>query len=251
MEKHAQRDRLPLAHADVQRLYWPALHRRSRRRGGAANPGATRRLCLVFARRHEDGLQPRVSGIPHVEALRRRHGRRHLGLRFQDRCHRERLQQSRAGHHPDVGAERKNLLPLGARRALQSILLRHRHEENRAAHDVQGLRHQVPVARQGRYHVRAGRLPLALRPEDREGPPSAHRGEGGRRRLARGRRERVEIHDRSRPLARRQARGGRGARRNFHCARQERPGPQPHQHARRARARCRVVARRQVDRLHL
>ena len=78
-----------------------------RRRAGcgiaAAITGAARRLRFVFARRFEDGLQPRVSRVPHLEALSRRHGGRHLDLRFQNWRHGKPDKQSSPGHLPDVG----------------------------------------------------------------------------------------------------------------------------------------------------
>ena len=69
-----------------------------------AAAAAARRLLLLLARRQEAGLQPRLPRVPHLETLPRRHGRRHLDLRFQDEEDREHHQQRRPGHHPDVAA---------------------------------------------------------------------------------------------------------------------------------------------------
>ena len=39
-------------------------------------------FCSLLAGRQEARLQPRLPRVPHLEALSRRHGRRHLDLRF-------------------------------------------------------------------------------------------------------------------------------------------------------------------------
>ena len=41
-------------------------------------------LTLLFARRHQDRLQPHLPQLPHLEALHRRHGAGHLHLRLQE-----------------------------------------------------------------------------------------------------------------------------------------------------------------------
>ena len=57
-----------------------ALHGRPGRRAAAAIAGAARRVRFVFAGRFEDGVQPRLPRVPHLEALSRRHGGRRLDL---------------------------------------------------------------------------------------------------------------------------------------------------------------------------
>jgi len=52
----------------------------------------------------EDGLQPRLPGVPHLETLSRRHGRRRLDFRFQDRQVRNLTNIPPQDICPDVGA---------------------------------------------------------------------------------------------------------------------------------------------------
>ena len=75
----------------------------ARRRPARATAAAARRLLLVFARRQEARLQPRLPRVPHLETLSRRHGRRRLDLRLRDEEDRESHQRPGPGHHPDVG----------------------------------------------------------------------------------------------------------------------------------------------------
>ena len=63
-----------------QRLPRRALHHFDRRRDAGAASAATRRLVFLLARRKATGLQPRLPRVSHVEAIPRRHGRRHLAL---------------------------------------------------------------------------------------------------------------------------------------------------------------------------
>ena len=85
MAEHEAARRFPLADADLQLLHRRALHGRPRRRSAPATAAAARRVPLVFAGRLEAGLQPRLPRVPHLETLSRRHGRRCLDFRFQDR----------------------------------------------------------------------------------------------------------------------------------------------------------------------
>ena len=65
--------------------------------------GPARRLRLLLAGRFEDGVQPRLSRIPHLETLPRRHGGRCLDFRLQNSIDRESDERSGPGHLPDVG----------------------------------------------------------------------------------------------------------------------------------------------------
>ena len=56
--------------------------------------GPARRLCFLRAGRFEDGFQPRLSRIPHLETLPRRHGGRRLDFRLQDSTDRKSDEQS-------------------------------------------------------------------------------------------------------------------------------------------------------------
>ncbi len=69
----------------------------------AAIAGPARRLRLLLAGRFEDGVQPCLSRIPHLETLPRRDGGRCLDFRLEDSIDRESDERSRPGHLPDVG----------------------------------------------------------------------------------------------------------------------------------------------------
>ena len=74
MGKHQAAHRLPLAHEIVRRFRRLAFRRRSGLRIAATIAGAARRIRFVFAGRFEDGVQPHLPRIPHMETLSRRHG---------------------------------------------------------------------------------------------------------------------------------------------------------------------------------
>ena len=143
LEEHLSRGRVPLEDALLRPVQRAALLRRSGRRPAKGASRAARRLPVDVARRHQDGLQPHLPGIPDLEGLPRRHGRRHLDLRLQDRRDRGHHEQPRPGHHPDVGAEQPDLLPFrpAFRRGeeAQPLQLRPGDQGDRAAHPLQGL----------------------------------------------------------------------------------------------------------------
>jgi tricorn protease len=164
------RGRVPLEDALLRPVQRAALLRRSGRRPSKGAARAARRLPVVVARRLQDGLQPHLPGVPDLEGLPRRNGRRHLDLRLQDRRDREHHEQPRPGHHPDVGAEQPDLLPFrplseGAKRLnLYSYDLatkataQHTHFRD---FDI-----KFPSLGGGAHRVRGGRLHLVVRPQD-------------------------------------------------------------------------------------
>ena len=86
------------------------------RRAAAAIAGAARRFRFLFAGRLEDGVQPRLPRVPHLEALPRRHGRRRVDLTISRPGTTENLTNNPvAGHLPDVGTGQQDLLHLRPR----------------------------------------------------------------------------------------------------------------------------------------
>ena len=166
---------------------------------------------------------------------------------------REPHQQPRAGHLPDVGAGNKIYFLSDRDGQHEPLLHRPRHEGNEAADHLQGLRHQVPVAR--------ARTPSSSRTP---ATSSASTWPAGRRRRCRSASRKTSPSGRAGHRRCRQARRIRRASRRtasallvvargdmFTVPGQGRPAAQPDQHFRRPRARRELVARRQVDRLHL
>ncbi len=131
-------DHLPLAGDVVQRLRRPTLHGVDRRRPARAASAAARRLVLLFARQEATGLQPRLPRVPHLEAVSRRHGRRHLDLRFRRQDHHEPHQQPGQRRLSHV-ARRRDLLPFrpGRKQADEPVRLRLEDEGHPAAHALQ------------------------------------------------------------------------------------------------------------------
>ena len=126
-------------------------------------------------------------------------------------------------------------------------------EADEEADQLHRLRHQVPVAGRQGHRLRERRLHLPVRPRHGEGrrrcrsrsprTSAAAAAGAGRRQQAASRTTR------SRPTASRALFGARGD--VFTVPGEVRPDAQPHADARRPRAQLEVVARRQVDRLHL
>ncbi len=165
------RDHLPLAHAQLQRFHRPALHGRPQRRAAAATAPAARRLPLVFARRQEAGLQPRLPRVPHLEALPRRHGRRHLDLRLQDRARPRTSRTTRPRTSSRCGRRtRSTSSPTATSQAdepLQSTTWRRRQTQqltNFTDYDI-----KFPSLGDKAHRLRERRLHLPVRPRDGEG----------------------------------------------------------------------------------
>ena len=107
LEDTTARSRLPLAHAQLQRLHRPALHRRPQGRPAAATAPAARRLR---------SFSPDGKKLAYNRIFREfRTWKRYRGgmaddiwiYDFETKKTENITQQPRAGHHPDVGADNK------------------------------------------------------------------------------------------------------------------------------------------------
>ena len=135
----------------------------------------------------------------------------------------------------------------------EPLRLRPEDQADPPAHRLHRVRHQVPVA--GRQRHRRSRTAASstaststTKKADKVDDPDPRRPPRRPRRAGEGRRQGSPT---LRHRARRQAGPLRRPRRRLHRPGQERRHPQPDQHPRRPRTQRRLVARRQVDRLHL
>ncbi len=239
-------DRLPLAHGRMERFQRPALSGLEGRRDAGRAAAAARRVLLLFAGRHEARLQPDLPRVPDLEALPRRHGRRHLDLRLRRQDGREHHLQPGPRHHPHV-ERRPDLLPVrpGRGQADEPLRLRPRLQGDAQADELRRVRHQVPLARPQAHRLRERRLslhastwPPSRRPACPSSSPTTMVSGAGQGRQ--GRQPRQPLRDRPR----RPAGPVRRPRRRLHRARQERQHPEPDRDPRRPRAQSQVVARR-------
>ena len=118
----------------------PVLPGRRQGRAGREAAGPVRRVRHLLPRRQAARLPAAVAGVPHVEALSRRLGARHLDVRPGDQGLGQRDRQRRQRRAPDV-ARRHALLPVRSRRQPARQHLGPRQERRAAPGDaVRGLR---------------------------------------------------------------------------------------------------------------
>jgi hypothetical protein len=137
-----------------------AAHRRRRRRAAREAPGALRGQRGDQPRRDVARLLPPPARLPHLEAIPRRHGDRHLAV--QPRLVRV-ASRSPTGRAPTpsrcgTGA-RCTTSPTPGPRTAEHLVLRAVHRAARPGHVLRGLRRQVPIDRPGHEQPRRDRVP--------------------------------------------------------------------------------------------
>ncbi len=149
------------------RLHGPlhaALHRPGggRPRGGSSD--SSRRPCVVFARREEDRLQPDLSAVSSVEALPRGSGLAGMDLRRRHPCDRESPATGGTRQRRRSGVDgRRGLLPLGSRRRVEPLCLRHEIQGGPAPDAPRGFSGDECFRRRRPRRLRAGGIPPPAR----------------------------------------------------------------------------------------
>ena len=158
------------------------LHRGHWTRNCRNNCRSRAAALLLLAGRFEDGVQPRLPRIPHLETLPRRHGRRRLDLRLQDSTTENLTNDPAQDICPMWGADNRDLFPLRSRRTDESLLDRPRDQGNETA-DAASRIMTSSFPRSGRTRSFSKRLVTsgATTWPSGQGGPGSDRDQGGLR----------------------------------------------------------------------